>query len=149
MVVAAAPQSSITISARELFDPYLTLFRLDNDWGFFAPTVAKGSQLRYVIGDADGLQHTFIPEREHSRLHPAALWFRDRYKAVIDDPESFGDAAAADFCRKHPELRPVSVTLIGIMQNEFFPGDRLDGKHPLDPEFVNEKTLKTVPCAAP
>jgi hypothetical protein len=37
MGIAPAPESAITASARPLFDPYLTLFRLDNNWAFFAP----------------------------------------------------------------------------------------------------------------
>jgi len=54
MVVAPSPDSDITDAARSILDPYLTLFRLDNGWGFFAPDVGSGSQFRYVIEDAAG-----------------------------------------------------------------------------------------------
>jgi hypothetical protein len=44
-------------------------------------------------------------------------------------------------------LNPVSVTLIGVRQKEFWPEDRQMGKTPFDPEFIDLRTLKTVPCA--
>jgi hypothetical protein len=50
IVVASAPDSLMTRSVRPLLHPYVTLFRLDNHWGFFSPNVAarhtrpRGSQ---------------------------------------------------------------------------------------------------------
>ena len=70
MVVAAAPESTLTQAARSLLQPYLTLFRLDNNWGFFAPNVPRGRQFRYTIEDAAGTRRSFIPEDKLSRLHP-------------------------------------------------------------------------------
>ena len=61
MVIAPAPDSDISEAARSLFHPYLTLFWLDNHWGFFAPDVRSGRQFRYVIEDATGKRHAFIP----------------------------------------------------------------------------------------
>jgi hypothetical protein len=149
MVVAAAPESDITRAARPLFDPYLTLFRLDNQWGFFAPNVSTGSQFRYIVENADGNRQTFTPDERLSRFHPTSIWFRDRYVAVMERSETFGEAAAAALCQEHAALRPVSVTLLAVDQKAFGPADRLAGKHPLDPEFVNVVTLKTVRCSIP
>ena len=39
MVIGPAPASPLTRAARWLAQPYLTLFGLQNEWGFFAPTV--------------------------------------------------------------------------------------------------------------
>ena len=39
MVVAPAPSTSDLIKGlRIVLDPYLHFFKLDNEWGFFAPT---------------------------------------------------------------------------------------------------------------
>ena len=47
MVLAPAPENSVTVqSLRVVFQPYLTLFKLDNPWDFFAPNVEKGAQFR-------------------------------------------------------------------------------------------------------
>jgi hypothetical protein len=146
MVVASAPDSLLTHSARALFNPYLTLLRLDNNWGFFAPEVPIGYQFRYAIEDAAGRRHDFTPDEALSRFHPNSIWLRDRYKTIMQEPEVYAEAAAAAICREHAALRPVAVTLIEVEQKEFWPEDRLNGKHPLDPEFVNVTELKTVPC---
>jgi hypothetical protein len=148
MVVAAAPDSAIARAARPLFDPYLTLFRLDNKWGFFAPNVDQGFQFRYVVEDASGTRHTFVPADQLSRFHPTSLWIKDRYKAVMMYPEAHGEATAAALCREHAALRPVSIALLEVEQKEFRPEHQRSGKHPLDPEFVTVNTLMTVRCAA-
>ena len=148
MVVAPSPESEITDAARTILDPYLALFRLDNGWGFFAPEVGRGSQFRYVIEDATGKSHTFIPAEKLSRFHPTSIWMRDRYIAVMERPKAYADAAAASLCLEHAELKPATVTLLEVEQKEFLPAHRRDGKKPLDPEFVTVNTLKTVSCSA-
>jgi len=148
MVVAPSPDSDITDAARSLLDPYLALFRLDNGWGFFAPEVRLGSQFRYVIEDASGQRHTFIPAEKLNRFHPTSIWMRDRYIAVMEKPKAYADAAATALCREHAELKPVAITLLQLEQKDYFPEHRLKGKQPLDPEFVTVKTVKAMPCFA-
>ena len=149
MVVAPAPESHSTDAFRAIVQPYLTLFRLDNNWGFFAPDVPRGWQFRYTIEDANGAQHTFIPENDLNRFHPNSIWFKDRYKEVLRYPETFGETVGLELCRTHAALKPVSVTLLGVDQRDFSPDDRLDGKDPLDDEFIETGTLRTVKCPSP
>jgi hypothetical protein len=149
MVVATAPESSITMAARTVFQPYLTLFRLDNNWGFFAPNVPRGWQFRYVIEDSTGAKHTFIPEDKLNQLHPNSIWFKDRYKEVMRSPDLYGDAVAQEICREHADLRPVSVMLLEVDQHDFRPEDRLEDKSPFDEEFLDINTLRTVQCPSP
>ena len=146
IVVAPSPDSAITRSARLLFEPYLTLFRLENGWSFYAPYVRVEPEFRYVVEDASGERHTFVPAHKLSRFHPIDVWVKDWYIHVMDTPETYGDAVAAYLCREHALLHPVSITLLEIEQNEFSPEDQLSGKHPFDPEFFDKKTLTTVQC---
>lgn len=146
MMIASAPYSDITVAARSVFHPYLTLFRLDNNWGFFAPNVPGGSQFRYIVEDAAGIRHNFIPDEHLSRFRPTSVWFRDYYKTVMESPDSFADSTAAELCREHASLHPITITLLAIEQNEFLPSDRRNGKHPLDNDFVTVTTLKAVRC---
>jgi hypothetical protein len=148
MAIASAPESTITASARLLFQPYLTLFRLDNNWGFFAPTVELGGQFRYIVEDAAGQRHTFVPAAKLSRFLPTSIWFKDRYKDIVESVETQGQAAAAAFCLEHAALHPVAITFVELEQKDFSPADRLSGKHPLDPEFVDERTLEAIQCPA-
>jgi hypothetical protein len=146
MLLESAPDSAIARSARRLLQPYLTLFRLSNHWGFFAPNVELGNQLRYVVEGAAGGRHTFVPTEKLSRFSPASIWFRDRYRSVMGSIEIFGDSLAAQLCREHASLDPISITFLEVEQKDFSPTDWLAGKRPLDPEFVDVQTLKTVRC---
>jgi hypothetical protein len=151
IVVAPAPGNSVTVQElRVLLQPYLTLLRLDNVWNFFAPPVGSMnmSQFRYVIEDKSGEKLTFMPEAEFSGLNSSYLWFKAWYNAITDTPEDYADIAAALYCRKHPLLHPVSITLLEIKENDFTPTDFLAGKQRWDPEFVTVNTIKHVKCPA-
>ena len=147
IVVAPAPDGSVTVqSLRRLLHPYLTLFRLDNKWDFYAPNVGKGHQFRYVIEDVAGTRHTFLPTDDLSWFHPSHWWFRAWYDAIAESPDVHGDSIAARLCRQHAALRPVAITLLNLEEKDFLPADHLSGKHPLDSEFVTVHTLKRVRC---
>jgi hypothetical protein len=148
MVIAPAPDSSVARTARVALQDYLTLFRLDNPWNFFAPVIS-GSLLRYSVEDADGVSHTFTPTEQLNWFHPDYIWFRDWYDAIMDYPEVYADRNGALLCRKHALLRPVSITFLEYEQHDFTPADQLSGKHPMDPEFTNVNILTTVKCPAP
>lgn len=148
LALAPLPDGSEAVTAlRAFFSPYLTLFRLDNKWNFYAPNVGKGHQLRYVIDDGAGQRHAFVPTDGLSWYHPGYWWVRARHDAVIEDPQARGDAIAADFCQKHAALRPVTVTLQKLEEKDFTPADHLQGRHPLESDFATVSTLKRVRCS--
>jgi hypothetical protein len=147
MVLAPAPDNSVISDAlRGVMQPYLTFFRLDDTWDFFAPTVGHGSQLRYTIEDSAGKEHTFIPTDKLSWYHPNYFWARSWYYAIIDTPEVYMDAAIATLCRQHAALHPTAITLTEYQEGDFLPEDQLDGKNPMDPEFVTVNVLKHAQC---
>lgn len=149
MVIAPAPESSVSVrTLRAALQPYLTLLRLDNPWDFFAPTIGSG-QLRYTIEDAAGTPHAFTPAERLSWFHPDFIWFRAWYLAIIDNPDTYANRAGALLCHQHAALHPVSITFLYDEQASFTAADQLSGKHPMDPEFVTVKTLKTVECPVP
>jgi hypothetical protein len=147
-VVTAAPDSTITRTARTLFSPYLALFNLEVHWDFFAPAVGTTFQFRYVVEDAAGRQHLFTPSDKLSRFSPSWIWLMDRYRDVMQSVDTFGEYTVAELCREHAALHPVAVTLLAVDGKEFGPADRRAGKNPLDPEFVTVETLKTIRCPA-
>jgi hypothetical protein len=146
MVVAPAPDSKITMAARELLHPYITLFDMSPNWGFFAPNVFLGAQFRYVVEDAEGRRRMFIPADTLSRYRPEAFWFKDHYKAVMKAPQLFAKACAWELCRQHADLNPVSISLLEAQQKPFGPEDWINGKHPLDDEHVIITILDVIPC---
>ena len=149
MVIAPAPDSSVLVGTlRAVLQPYLTLFKLDNPWNFFAPVIG-GTVLQYTVEDAAGTRHSFTPTEQASWFHPAYLWLRDWHYNIIDHPELFADRAGALLCHEHAALHPVSITFVQYEQGEFTVADKLNGKHPTDPEFITESPVKTVACPAP
>ena len=153
MVVAVSPDSVITRAAWSLIYPYVILFNLDNYWGFFAPKVGPSYQFRYVVEDAAGRKHMFIPTDQLSRFSPNSIWLRDHYRVIMDSVDTYGDITVAKLCREHAALRPVAISLLEVEGiegegKEFGPQDRRLGKNPLDPEFVTVHTLKTIRCPA-
>lgn len=147
IVIAPASDSSELAKAfRGVFGPYLTLFRLDSRWDFYAPTIGKGQQLRYIVESADGDRRTFTPTDDWNWHHPGYWWFRAWNDAIISEPERYADRAIASLCRQHDASRPTAITLILIQQQAFTPADHLAGRHPLDGEFVVESTIKRGPC---
>jgi len=146
MVIGPAPESRITEAARDLAQPYLTFFGLQNPWEFFAPFVGPGYHFSYVIEDKAGDKHSFTPADRLNNLYPTSIWMKDRYTRIMTEPEAYGDAAGAALCLEHASLNPVSVTLLEIEHKDFGPGDLLDGKLPSDSGFSVAKTLRTVTC---
>jgi hypothetical protein len=144
MVVApASGNSAISQSLRVLLDPYLTFFELDQTWRFFSPDIARGDLLRYVITDAAGQRHTFVPSDKWSWFHPAILVW-DQF--VLDEPDTYAAPYAAFFCREHAALRPVSITFLRVKEKDFKPEDHLKGTRPLDPEFTSVHAVRSIRC---
>jgi len=147
IVIAPAPDVSAFVQAlRVPLHPYLVFFRLDNPWDFFAPNVGRRPQFRYIIEDVRGNHHPFMPTKDLNWFHPSFFWSYSWYDAVIDEPETYADAAAAFLCRKHASLHPVSIILLQAEGGDFTPEDQLAGKNPMDPEFVTVTTVKRVAC---
>jgi hypothetical protein len=145
MVVAPASQNStIAQSLRVLLDPYLTLFELDHTWGFFAPDLGRGDQLRYVIATASGQRHTFLSSDTWSLFYTAVLGWD---QMVLDQPDTYAAPFAAFFCREHAALRPVSITFLRVEEKPFKPEDHLNGGRPLDPEFTSVHAVRRIRCA--
>jgi len=131
------------------FQPYLSFFRLDNLWDFFAPNVGRGSQFRYIIEDDRGNHHPFAPTQNLNWFHPTFFWFWSWFNAVVANPEIYADSAADYLCHKHASLHPVSVIMLEAEGGDFAPEDQLAGKRPTDAEFVTINTVKQVPCTRP
>jgi hypothetical protein len=149
MLVAPAPADSTLVhSLRSMLQPYISLLRLDTGWGFFAP-VGKHAQFRYVIRDAAGHDHMFVPTEEPAGSIFRYVWWREfkyLYDGIMDAPETRAGVAGTMLCREHVSLDPLFVTLLQVQEENFWPEDLLAGKHPLDPDYVTVNTLTRVPC---
>jgi hypothetical protein len=147
LIIPPLPESSASIQfLRSILGPYLTLFRLDNGWAFFAPEVGKGQQLHYIVEDAAGNDHKIVPYGQWGTFHPAEIWYRIWYDVITDMPDDYAEAGGTFLCGRHADMNPVAITLLRVDEQDFTPADHLAGKHPLDPEFVKVSTVKRVIC---
>jgi hypothetical protein len=149
IIVAPAPDNSTIVrSLRSLMQSYLRLFRLDNKWNFFVPP-GKFVHLRYVVEDASGKQHLFIPtEQPSGSVARYMMWreFKYLYEGVMDVPEVRAAPFAARLCTMHASLNPVAISLLQVQELDFTAQDYLQGYRPLDPEFVTVDTLANIKC---
>jgi hypothetical protein len=150
IVIGPAPDGSAMVQSLNLLvAPYLSLFRLGSHWGFFAPEVGKQAVFSYVVEDAAGERHTFVPSEESSgSISRYVMWreFKYFFDSVMDAPEVHAEATAAVLCRMHASLNPVAVSLLQVQELDFWPEHYLEGHRPLDPNFVTVSTLAQVKC---
>ena len=150
IIVAPMPDGSGMVQwFRFVAQPYLSLFRLDNNWSFFAPSVGKHMQFRYVVEDAAGTRHEFVPVLERTWSLPRYwMWreFKYLFDALMESPDARSERATALLCKKHAALKPVAVSLIQVQELDFWPEDYLQGHRPLDPDFVEVTTLTNAAC---
>jgi hypothetical protein len=147
IIIAPVPENSALIQAlRVPFHAYAAFFRLDNMWDFFAPNVGSPSELRMIVEDIRGNHHPFVPIRGLNWFHPNFFWSSSWYNAIMDNPEIYADTAGQIFCRNYAALQPVSIIFLEAASDGFTPQDHVDGKRPMDPEFVTVTTIKRVPC---
>jgi hypothetical protein len=149
IIVAPSPDGSAIMQAlRTVVQPYLSLFRLDNKWNFFVP-VGKHMQFRYVVESADGTRHVFIPVAEPSdSVWRYVMWREVKYfYEGISESVALRTAAITPLlCQKHASLKPVSISFMLLLELEFSPEHYLQGRRPLDPEFVTVNALASVQC---
>jgi hypothetical protein len=132
-------------SFRFFVQAYLTFFRLENTWAFFAP-VGRSHQFRYVIEDNEGNEHIFAPVKEFRWFDPHYGWFERKYWGLMIYPQLFSDYFVNVLCRNHAWLNPESITLQEVLEEEFRPEDHLNGYRPLDPEFSSVTQVKYAAC---
>jgi hypothetical protein len=148
MVLAPVPdRNTIVQSFRGLFQPYLSFFGLDTTWDFFSP-IGTGHQFRYTIEDAEGKEHTFTPIADVNWLLPERRWYERAFTELMNDPEAFGGYFAAFYCRKHASLKPVSILLVEMQEQRFWPKDQIAGKRPDNPPYVIPNPLMRADCPA-
>jgi hypothetical protein len=148
ILVAPAPHGSRVIEwLHGLYRPYLTLFRLESSWGFF-PNIPRVPHFRYVLEDAEGVQHTFVPINEIKWYVPWGNWVERTYWAILmsPTPERVGNYYVPILCRRHADLKPVWLTYYVVYGSEFSPSDVLAGRQPFDPEFVTVDALMYAEC---
>ena len=150
ILIAPLPDASgIVQGARLILRPYLSLFRLENNWNFFAPVIGRQVQVRYVVEDADGQRHAFIPANEFNGSIPRyVMWreFKYLYDGFLEEPEVYAARATELFCRKHAALKPIAISIMRIQELDFWPDDYLQGHRPLDSAFVDVSTLTNMSC---
>jgi hypothetical protein len=144
-VISPAPESTALSQAlRFWYQPYLTLFRLDNMWEFFAPNIGGASQLRYNIEDDAGESQSFVPTEGLIWFHPSYFWIRSWSEAVTTNFGLYGASGAAALCRKHAALHPISITLLEYHEAKIYASGSLERREPHGPRVFRCEGFATL-----
>jgi hypothetical protein len=140
LVIGPAPQSYMRDGLYNIFKPYLSLFRLNNAWAFYAPEPDLGGVLNYKVINKDGDAHEFDIYAEQLDKWSASYF---RYNAFFNniawDSEEYRryrESYTQYLCRRHSELSPQSIVLVRITQTPLSYKDYVNGARPLDPDFA-------------
>lgn len=148
ILVAPIPYGSDALLwVHGVFRPYMTLFRLESSWGFFTQ-VPKLPMFRYIVESEDGQQHTITPIREFKWYNPRTNWIERTFMAMSLDPEPLriGSYYLPILCKRHADLKPVSITFTTVTGNDFTRDDFLAGYRPDDPDFTTVEQLMYAEC---
>ncbi len=149
IVIGPAPGSYLLGRVYRVFDPYLSFFHLENYWAFFAPNPASGNLLRYAVRDEYGQQHIFKLTEDHRRSEPAYLRHTTFYTAISDHKDPGYTASAARYlCQRHAGLKPASIVFITGQQLRLPRQAWLDGKRPLDDDYMEVVYQDPISCRA-
>ena len=149
IIMPPLPQGSGLVQLlRSVLQPYITIFRLDNQWSFFAPGVGRGGEFRYVVEGSDGRRHVFQPTEKRESIPQFYMWreWKYFYDKVMQSADSRGYLIAGLYCKKHEELNPVSVSLLQVSELEFSPSDYLQGYRHNHSKFIQVESLGNYEC---
>ena len=150
IVIAPAPTGGEMVQFfRSVLQPYLTLFKMDNQWSFFAPKVGRGGEARYVVEASDGKRHVFEPsEMPRESLSHLFLWREWKYffDKLNDSVGTRGYLIAGLLCKQYADFKPLSVTLLRVEERDFSAEDYRQGYRPQDPRYINVKLVAKFEC---
>lgn len=128
------------------FSTYIYSLQLGADWKFYAPDVALGSVLRYVVTSAEnGRRYQFNLTEALRRSGPSYYRYTTTYLYVIDYP-AFKTDFLKYLCKKHLDLSPATVDLDIFLQRRLGPEDYLRGDRPLDANYLRGRDVATFSC---
>lgn len=150
LIIGPAPQSYIRDNLYSIYEPYLSLFRLNNAWAFYAPEPDLGGVLNYKVITKDGNAHDFDIYADQLDKWSTSYF---RYNAFFNNIElesdeylSYRQSYTQYLCRKHRALSPQSIVLIRVAQTPLSYEDYINGAQPLDPNFVQTYPSEPTRC---
>jgi hypothetical protein len=152
LVIGPSPQSHLRDNLFGYFQPYLSLFRLNNAWAFYAPEPELGSVVNYkVIGEDGDAQEFDVYNDQLDRWSASYFRFNAFFNNIYWQSEvyrRYRNSYIQYLCRRHAALNPESIVLVRINQTRLTHEDYLKGARPLDPEFIEVHTSQPVRCQA-
>ena len=147
LVIAPGPPSYLMGKVYPEIKPYLQLFNLGHEWGFFASDPAPGSMARYIVTTADGEQHIHKLIEAVPRNHPLYLRYASYYLSLARKYPRYVLGTADYLCDKHQELSPETITFFVGHQRAISRQDWLDGARPLDDGNMSLEYVAPVRCS--
>lgn len=148
IIIGPSPTSYTMNKIYPVFEPYLTLFHLDNNWAFFAEDPARGTMVHYSILDENNQRHDFPLSETLQRSNPAFSRYTSLFDAIADNNKRYVTSTAQYLCKQHEDLGTRWLTFVLRKQKPFTIEDYRQGRLPLEDAFIRERRLPTVKCAS-
>ena len=146
--LAPAPDSYLRRKVAPFFEPYLKIFHLNNNWGYFAPDPASGILMRYRIEDEDGKMHVFKLTENLKRSDPDFMRMTSLFNKMPGMSPAYLQGIASYLCGRNSAIKPVRLQFMEGHQVRLSPWAWFRGKRPMDDEYMRLKLREWRMCKA-
>lgn len=143
--------SHLRSSLMTYFHGYLTFFRLDHSWPFYAPNVFRGSILKYETTSQSGETKIYPLTQAKKKFNHAYFRYTNFYSYLFSDLEytkkrGYDKEVVRYLCSRHDE-NITQINFILLLQKPFSHVDYQNGKRPLDKEYLEKSVIGPYSCS--
>lgn len=150
-IVGPFSKSYLRDGLMQVFGGYLSFFKLDRSWPFYAPNPAYGRIMRYETIDGDGKRALYPLTQARDKFDHAYFRYTNFYFYLFNNPQyskarGYDVSVARYLCGQHANDKTVAINFIVLNQKRLTYLDYQQGKRPQDPDFLTQKEFGPYPC---
>ena len=148
MVVAPMPDCYFKRLITPVYAPYLALFHIGSEWGFFAPDPGRGVEMSFLVTDVMGTEHHLAFSKNLTRSSGTYMRYISLHDNLFAQKPPYIADAASHVCRQYASLTPKSVQFEFGLAAIVLPDDYLAGARPMDASVLQRTRSDVFPCSA-
>lgn len=149
IVVAPMPDCYFKRLVNPVYAPYLALFHIGSEWGFFAPDPGRGVDMSFLVTDSSGTEHRIEFSKRLVRSSGTYLRYTSLQDNLYNQQMPYIADAASHVCRQYASLTPKSVQFEFGLTAIVLPDDYLAGARPMDESVLQITRSDVFPCSTP
>jgi len=150
-VVGPSHKSYMRNGLMYIYEDYLALFHLDQQWLFYAPNPFFGSILQYETIDSSGRKTTYPLTNIRNKFDHTYFRYTNFYAYLFSDfrytkKRGYDKSVARYLCAQHKDSDIKRINFILQYQKRFTYIDFRSGMRPLDKQFLTKAVLGPYQC---